>query len=128
MLKTLSRVALLLTFAPALLLAAGFLIAPEALTPRLSLLADGADGLSSLRGDFLAFFGVLGGFALWAARTADRRWLNAPIALLVLVLIGRGTSAVVDGAGADSLVLMGAEALMLAVALFAWRALGAPRP
>lgn len=110
-----------------LALAAGALVRPEAAAARLGLAADGGLGLSTLRGDLTALFGVIGAFCAWAAAKGRGGVLAAPALALATALAGRLVSAVVDGSGAVALPMMAVEVGLLTLVTAGWLGLGGRR-
>lgn len=110
-----------------LLLALRIWAAPALVAGNLAIAPVGELGLASLRADLAGFFGVGGGFALWAAVKRQRQWLIPPLALLGVALSGRVLTLVLDGGGIRQIPPMVVEALALIILALAWRAL-APQP
>ncbi|WP_396593503.1 hypothetical protein [Brevundimonas sp. R86498] len=120
---TIVRIALLLVGGLTLPLAAGFLLAPARAAARLGLEAVGPVGWSTLRGDFLGIFVVIGGSALYAAVRNRSDVLIVPILMLSVIILGRLVSAVLDNSGPAALPLIAAEVLMLAIVVLGYRTL-----
>lgn len=123
LLNTIVRIALLLTGGLTLPLAAGFLLAPARAALRLGLEASGPVGMSTLRGDFLGIFVMIGGSAIYAAVRNRSDVLIIPLVMLSVIIAGRLVSAVLDGSGRDALPLIAAEVMMLAVVVLGYRTL-----
>jgi hypothetical protein len=122
-LNTIVRIALFLTGGLTLPLAAGFLLMPARAALRLGLEAAGPVGMSTLRGDFLGIFVMIGGSAIYAAVRNRSDVLIIPLIMLSVIIAGRLVSAVLDGSGRDALPLIGAEVMMLAVVVLGYRTL-----
>lgn len=115
------RAALLLLGLLYLAIGAGFLFAPDRLGEAFGVAAEGAQGLSTMRADFTAFFWVLGGALVWGGwRTrGDVLWVAA--ALIGIALAGRGLSLLADGNYVGALQPMLVEAVTLVLTLVAAR-------
>lgn len=111
----------LTTLAGALFLVLGLtaVAAPWRLAALLSLHPLGNAGYNTLRGDVGALFLGLAVFTLAGAILNVTRWLAVPALLLILVLLGRLTSLLLDGAHPDSLRSMAVELAVLVVVLLA---------
>lgn len=120
---TIVRIALLLVGGLTLPLALGFLLAPARAAARLGLEAVGPVGWSTLRGDFLGIFVLIGGSAVYAAIRNRSDVLIVPILMLSVIIAGRLVSAVLDGSGKAALPLIAAEVLMLAIVVLGYRTL-----
>lgn len=81
--------------------------------------ANGVDGLAVLRADMGAFFLVGGILSALAAWKRDATLMLTPILLYGVALIGRGLTAIIDGATPASTESMFVEAGIVAAALFA---------
>lgn len=79
------------------LLGLGFLFQPEVAGAGIGLAAQNTQGLSTLRGDFLGFFGIIGICMLWGAWARKGDLLLVPAIIMVVVIIGRLVSAATDG-------------------------------
>lgn len=95
------------------------LLAPWRLTGLFALYPLGSAGYNTLRGDFGALFLGLALFTLAGAIRRTARWLAVPALLLGLIVLGRLTSLVLDGAASDSLRSMAIEVVLLVVLLLA---------
>lgn len=104
-----------------ILLGIGFLIDPAQSGLRFFVTSLGTQGLATIRADFSAFFLTGGVFALVAAWRAWRTPLIVPLCLLGIAISGRAISLVADGAPAQALVPMAAEAAMIAILALGWR-------
>lgn len=120
---TIVRIGLLAVGGLTLPLALGFLLFPARAAARLGLEALGPLGMSTLRGDFLGIFAILGGTAVYAAIRNRSDVLIVPIIMLAVIIAGRLVSAVLDGSGTAALPLIAVEILMLAVVLLGYRTL-----
>jgi hypothetical protein len=121
--NTIVRIALFLMGGLTLSLATGFLLAPARAALRLGLEAAGPVGMSTLRGDFLGVFVMIGGSVIYAAVRNRSDVLIIPLLMLSLIIVGRLVSAVLDGSGRDALPLIAAEVMMLAVVVLGYRTL-----
>jgi hypothetical protein len=95
----------------------GFLLAPDRLGAALGITAEGARGLSTLRGDFTAFFWVSGMALAVGGWRRHAGMLLVAAALVGIVLLGRTVSLLLDGSYPDAGQPMVIEALALALAL-----------
>jgi len=104
----------------------GFLSNPAQSGESLGVTGGGAMGLSTMRGDFTAFFWVAAGFMAAGAWKKRGDWLVAPLALFLIAVSGRALNLLLVGAYAGWWVPMAVETLhvaMLAAAIrvFPWR-------
>lgn len=106
-----------------LFLALSFLLNPAETARGFGLIADGARGLSSLRGDYLSFFGVTAGCMMWGAWRRNGDLLLVPAALMGVVFLARIFSLSVDGTYEAWHVPMVVEFLHVALLIVAWRLL-----
>lgn len=115
------RAALLLLGLLYLAIGSGFLFVPDRLGEAFGVAAGGAQGLSTMRADFTAFFWVLGGVLVWGGwrSRGDVLWVAA--ALIGIALAGRGLSLLADGNYANALQPMVVEGVTLVLALIAAR-------
>jgi hypothetical protein len=115
------RAALLLFGLLYLAIGAGFLFQPDQLGEAFGVSAAEAQGLSTMRADFTAFFWVLGGSLVWGGwrSRGDVLWVAA--ALIGIALSGRAFSLLTDGSYPGALQPMAVEALTLVLALVAAR-------
>lgn len=111
------RIALFLGGALLLFLAAGFLIDPASAGADFGLSADSAHGLTSMRADFTAFFGVGGACLIWGALAKQRSALIIGAALMLITLAGRCVSLMIDGSFEGFLAPMIVEAVLGVLAL-----------
>lgn len=105
------------------MLGTGFLLDPATNGPEFGVLPDGAKGLSSIRGDFTAFFWVSGGCLIIGAWKRNGDMLLVTAALMGTVLLGRTLSLVLDGAYAEWWMPMLVEAVTVILALIGSRVL-----
>ena len=117
--RTVLRVLTVLSGLSFLAIGLAALLAPWRLTGLFALYPLGNAGYNSLRGDFGALFLGLALFTLAGAIRRPARWLAVPALLLGLIVLGRLTSLVLDGASADSLRPMAIEVVVLVVILLA---------
>lgn len=101
----------------------GFLTDPVAAGGDFGLVADGAQGLSSIRADFTAFFWVSGGAFLLGAWKRNGDMLLVTAALMGITLAGRGVSLALDGTYDAWFLPMTVEALAVILALIGSRVL-----
>ncbi|NVE95792.1 DUF4345 family protein [Altererythrobacter lutimaris] len=104
-------------------LGAGFLLDPASNGPDFGVIPDGAKGLSSIRGDFTAFFWVSGGCLIIGAWKRYGDMLLVTAALMGTVLLGRTVSLAVDGSYDGWWTPMLAEAITVILALIGSRVL-----
>jgi len=118
------RAALLLGGLAFLLIGTGFLIAPVQLGATFGVEAIGAQGHSSMRADFTAFFWVAGGSLVWGGWRQQGEVLLVAAALIGIALLGRVISLLVDGSYDGALGPMAVEAVTLALAVTGYRMFG----
>lgn len=111
------RIALLLVGVLFIAIGTGFMLAPVRLGEALGVTADGARGLSTIRGDFTAFFWVGGVSLALGGWRGHAGMLLVAAALVGITLTGRTISLLVDGTYPDALQPIVIEALTLALAL-----------
>ncbi|XUU61017.1 DUF4345 family protein [Erythrobacter sp. HA6-11] len=104
-------------------LGAGFLLDPASNGPDFGVIPDGAKGLSSIRGDFTAFFWVSGGCLIIGAWKRYGDMLLVTAALMGTVLLGRTVSLAMDGTYEGWWTPMLAEAITVILALIGSRVL-----
>jgi hypothetical protein len=100
-----------------------FLINPAQTAPGFGLSPLGAQGLSSLRADFTAFFGVVAVSMMWGAWRRNFDLLLVPVALMGTAVVVRAFSLMIDGPYPGFAVPMAIEALHVALLVTAWRVL-----
>lgn len=105
-----------------LLLALSFLFQPETTAATIGIAASTTQGLSTLRGDFLGFFGIIGISMLWGAWRRNGDLLLLPAIIMLVVIAGRIVSVIVDGPYDGYLAPMVIEAAIAGL-LFAARAM-----
>lgn len=101
----------------------GFLFDPVGSGASFGLSANGAQGLSSLRGDFTSFFCVTAFCMMWGAWRRNADLLLVPAALMGTVLVVRIFSLAVDGTYQGFALPMAIEALHVVLLIAAWRVL-----
>lgn len=106
-----------------LFMALSFLLNPAQTAAGFGLAPVGAQGLSTLRGDFTSFFGVVAVCMMLGAWRRNGDLLLVPAALMGTVLIVRTISLVLDGAYPGWPVPMVVEAAHVALLVAAWRVL-----
>jgi len=83
----------------------------------------GSQGLATIRGDLTSFFWVLAGSLIVGAWKANASLLKVGAALVGIVFVIRGVSAVIDGTFEGWFMPMGVELLTVVLALAAARIL-----
>ncbi|MBB3861953.1 hypothetical protein GGQ88_003243 [Novosphingobium hassiacum] len=106
-----------------LFLAIGFLTGPEQAGTTLGVLASGAAGISTIRADFTAFFGVAAVCMMWGAWRRNADLLLVPALLFGMSFVGRATDLVVAGPYPGWPFPMAVEAAQVVLMLAAWRLL-----
>jgi len=104
------------------LLALAFLFQPETTGAGIGLAATNTQGLSTLRADFLGFFGIIGICMVWGAWRRNGDVLMVPAIIMLVVITGRIISAIVDGPYEGYMVPIAMEAIIAAL-LFTARAM-----
>lgn len=104
-----------------LFMAISFLSDPVQAARILGLLPDGTAGLSTLRADFTAFFGVIGISMMLGAWRRNGDLLLVPAALMGTAAAVRGLSLVIDGSYPGWQSPMAVEVLHTALLIAAWR-------
>lgn len=121
---TILRIALIVVGVLFFTIGTGFLLAPLRLGEALGVAANGAQGLSTIRGDFTSFFWV-GGISLALGGLRSNPVLLLVAASLVgVTLTGRVISLLVDGTYPGAFQPMLIEAIALTLALVGARVLG----
>jgi len=120
---TLLRAALFLAGLAFLIIGGSFLFDPAAMGGSFGLVPRGAQGLSSLRGDFFAYFAVAGGCLLIGAWKRRGDFLLVAGALFGLTFLARAYSLVVDGFYLNWVAPMAVEAVTVILILVASRIL-----
>lgn len=82
-----------------------------------------AQGLASIRGDFTSFFWVIAGSLIIGVWKSNATLLNVGAALVGIVFIVRGASAVIDGTYEGWMTPMAVELLTVILAVMAARVL-----
>ena len=108
------------------LIGASFLFDPLGQGGDFGLEPIGNQGLSTIRADFAAFFGVSGGALILGAWKQRGDMLLVAAALMGITLAGRAVSLALDGTYEGWQMPMAIEALTVVLALFGARVL--PRP
>lgn len=83
----------------------------------------GAQGMASIRGDFTSFFWVIAGCLIIGGWKANATLLHVGAALVGIVFVVRGASAVIDGTYEGWMTPMAVELLTVAAAFAAARVL-----
>jgi len=105
-----------------LVLGVGFMTFPDTFAAGFSVQPVYVPGLNAVRGDFGGLFLGMGLFCLIGAMAGRSRWLIVPLIFLILIVIGRLISLIVDGfweAGAQSLKMEAIFVIVLAGAILA---------
>lgn len=100
-----------------------FLFNPQVTATGFGLTGEGARGLSTLRADFTAFFGVTAVCMMIGAWRRNADLLLVPAALMGTAVIVRAISVGIDGSYPGWQVPMLVEALHVALLIAAWRVL-----
>lgn len=100
-----------------------FLLNPAETALGFGLSANGVQGLSTLRADFTAFFGVVAACMMIGAWRRNADLLLVPVAVMGVAVLVRGVSLVLDGPYPGWQVPMTVEALHVALLVAAWRVL-----
>jgi hypothetical protein len=100
-----------------------FLFNPAATGAGLGLAGMGAQGTSTLRADFTAFFGVIAVCMMLGAWRRNGDLLLVPAALMGTAVVVRGVSVMLDGTYPGWAAPMAVEALHVIVLIAAWRVL-----
>lgn len=104
-----------------LMIGLGFLFRPAELAVKFHLDPLPPEGLATLRADFTGFFVGASLFAMAGAWLARSDLLRVPAVMLALALFGRCISSLADGVGADTVLPMAVEVVMVAVLILAMR-------
>ncbi|MEE4205221.1 MAG: DUF4345 family protein [Erythrobacter sp.] len=120
---TLLRAALFLAGLTFVIIGGSFLLDPAAMGGSFGLVPRGAQGMSSLRGDFFAYFVVAGGCLLFGAWKRRGDALLVAGALFGLTFLARAYSLAVDGFYVGWVTPMGVEAVTVILILIASRVL-----
>ncbi|MEN9925137.1 MAG: hypothetical protein RL268_1263 [Pseudomonadota bacterium] len=100
-----------------------FLLNPAETALGFGLSANGVQGLSTLRADFTAFFGVVAACMMIGAWRRNADLLLVPVAVMGVAVLVRGVSLVLDGTYPGWQVPMTVEALHVILLVAAWRVL-----
>lgn len=100
-----------------------FLMNPQATALGFGIQPTGVQGLSTLRADFTAFFGVIAVCMMIGAWRRNADLLLVPAALMGTAVVVRAISLGVDGGYPGYLVPMIVEAVHVALLIAAWRVL-----
>ena len=106
-----------------LFLAVGFLTDPATSAASLGVKPDGIAGLSTIRADFTAFFGVTGALMLWGAWRRNGDLLLVPALIYGTAFIGRAIGLAIDGTYPMFFQPMAVEAFWTVLLFTAWRVL-----
>jgi hypothetical protein len=106
-----------------ILIGLGFLIQPSEAAKSLFIVADGSQGLATIRADFPGFFIGSAVFAAVGAVRGQAAPLYVPMLMLAIALAGRAVSLVADGMGPMAIPPMVVEALGIALMLVGTRVL-----
>ncbi|WP_374591745.1 DUF4345 family protein [Novosphingobium sp.] len=100
-----------------------FLLNPAETALGFGLSANGVQGISTLRADFTAFFGVVAACMMIGAWRRNADLLLVPVAVMGVAVLVRGVSLVLDGTYPGWQVPMTVEALHVILLVAAWRVL-----
>ncbi len=100
-----------------------FLLNPLATGPGLGLAPLGTQGMSTLRADFTAFFGVIAVCMMLGAWRRNGDLLLVPAALMGTAVVVRGLSLILDGTYPGWHLPMLVEGFHVIVLIAAWRVL-----
>ena len=106
-----------------LFLAVGFLTDPATSAAGLGVKADGIAGLSTIRADFTAFFGVTGALMLWGAWRRNGDLLLVPALIYGTAFVCRALGLAIDGTYPGFIQPMAVEAFWTILLFAAWRVL-----
>lgn len=106
-----------------LFMAASFLIQPLDVGQGLGVVPVASAGISTIRADFTAFFGVAGFAMLWGAWRRNADLMLVPMLLFAVSFTGRAVDLLVTGAYPGWPVPMTVEAIHVALLLAGWRLL-----
>ena len=111
------RIALTLGGLLLLFMGAGFLLDPATAGAGFGISAEGAHGLTSIRADFTAFFGVGGACLIWGAWANRSDPLLIGAALMLVTLAARLVALAIDGGFEGYATPMIVEAIIGVLAL-----------
>ena len=106
-----------------LMMALNFLLNPAGTAVGFGISPNGVQGLSTLRADFTAFFGVVAACMMIGAWRRNGDLLLVPAAVMAIAVTVRGLSLAIDGTYPGWQVPMLVEALHVALLVAAWRVL-----
>ena len=106
-----------------LYLAITFLLDPADAAGRLGVKPDGIAGLSTIRADFTAFFGVTGALMMWGAWRRNGDLLLVPALIYGTAFTCRAIGLAIDGTYPGFLQPMAVEAFWTVLLFTAWRVL-----
>jgi hypothetical protein len=104
-----------------LLMGIGFVIDPVGPAANLGVVGSGQLGIATLRGDFAAFFVVIGLCMLRGAWRRNGDVLLVPAALFAIAFTGRAITAALGGTGTGFWVPMLFEAAQVVLLVVGWR-------
>ncbi|WP_353230979.1 hypothetical protein [Novosphingobium sp.] len=106
-----------------LFMAGSFLFQPLDVARGLGVMQVGPAGVSTIRADFMSFFGVAGFAMLWGAWRRNADLMLVPLLLFSVTLAGRAIDLVVSGPYPGWPVPMAVEAIEVVLLLAGWRLL-----
>lgn len=106
-----------------LMMGLNFLLNPATTATGFGLSANGIQGLSTLRADFTAFFGVVAACMMIGAWRRNADLLLVPAAVMAIAVSVRAISLALDGTYPGWQVPMLVEALHVVLLVAAWRVL-----
>lgn len=104
-----------------LFLAASFLLTPLDLAQGFGVMPVAANGISTIRADFTAFFGVAGFAMLWGAWRRNADLMLVPMLLFAVAFLARSVDLVLTGRYPGWPVPMAVEAVEVVLLLAGWR-------
>ena len=102
-----------------LLFGLAFLFQPESAASALGIAPLNAQGMSTLRGDFTGFFGIVGISMLWGAWQRKGDLLLVPAIIMLIIIAGRLVSLAIDGDFDGYLIPLAAEVGTAVILLWA---------
>lgn len=104
-----------------LFLAVSFLLDPAGMGAQFGVTPNGPLGNAVIRGDFTAFFGLIGFCMLWGAWRRNGDLLLVPAALFGIAFLGRAITALTVGTSPGFFEPMVAEAVQFVLLIAGWR-------
>ncbi|WP_420381368.1 hypothetical protein [Novosphingobium sp.] len=104
-----------------LFVAASFLFNPLSIAQSLGVVPIAAAGISTLRADFTAFFGVAGAAMMWGAWRRNADLMLVPLLLFAVAFASRAFDLVITGAYPGWPAPMAVELVEVVLLLAGWR-------